>query len=448
MNKKKPVFVCSNCGSNFAKWLGKCLECGEWGTIEEAKESEIVKEEASTKALEMFCLNDLSLEDSKKHDTGFSEINRVLGGGLVEGGLILICGEPGMGKSTLLLQICDKAKIEKPVFYFSGEESAKQIKLRADRINVKNRNIFLFSTTNIELVEKTVKQKQPGLVVIDSIQTTQTRSTFGSSISQIREVTERLMRLAKQQNVTIFIVGHVNKEGALAGPKVLEHIVDTVLCLEGERTSNYRILRTVKNRFGSTSEIAVLDMAEEGLVEILDPSTAMLSDNPEPVAGICVTCLLEGTRAMFLEIQALVVKSAFTMPKRTAAGLDYNRLCVLIAVIEKCLGLKFNYLDVYASVVGGFRLSDPSSDLAILLALISTFKDRPILEKTIAFGEVDLIGGIRSVQNAKFRVQEAQRLGFKQCILPRTALQTSDLKNCKIKLIGVKSVKELLNLLQ
>ena len=445
MTKEKSMFVCSNCKETFAKWLGRCPGCGAWGTMQEqTAEFRTKKKNSTAKVLEMSCINDEESEDSTRFDSGFVEINRVLGGGLVEGGLTLICGEPGMGKSTLLLQICDRIKITEPIFYFSGEENTKQIKLRANRLKITNENIFLFSNTNIEAIEETVKQKSPGLVVIDSIQTVQCKETaFTSSISQVKEATVRLMQLAKEQNVMIFVVGHVNKEGALAGPKVLEHIVDTVLYLEGERSSSYRILRTVKNRFGPTSEVAILDMEENGLVEIEDPATAMLDDNHEPVPGTCVTCLLEGTRVLFLEIQALVTKSSFAMPRRMATGIDYNRICVLLAVLEKRLGLNFGSLDAYVNVVGGFRLNEPGADLAIVLALLSTVKDKPIIKKTVAFGEVDLTGGVRSIANAKLRVQEAQRLGFERCILPKTTMNKFKPKEFKIELMGIQSLKEL-----
>ncbi len=393
-------------------------------------------------------LQDISVEREDRISTGYAELDRVLGGGLVSGSLTLVGGDPGIGKSTLLLQVCRQVSATgEKVLYISGEESLKQIKLRADRIGDFNDRLLLLCETSLEVIEEQIRQCRPDIVVIDSIQTMY-REDIGSapgSVSQVRESTNSLLQIAKGMNISVLIVGHVTKEGVVAGPRVLEHMVDTVLYFEGDRYAAYRVLRTVKNRFGSTNEIGVFEMRKEGLQEVKNPSEFMLSGRPEDATGSAVTCVMEGTRPILVETQALVARSNFGMPRRTSAGIDYNRVNLLMAVLEKRMGLSLSDCDAYVNVVGGIRVNEPSLDLAVIAALISSYRDHVIPAGTIVFGEVGLSGEVRAVSMAAQRVAEANKLGFDACILPEVslkALETSE-RPAGMKLIGIGSVKDL-----
>ena len=444
----KSVYICSQCGFESPKWFGKCPGCGQWNTMEE----EIREPTASPKIFrsaprsmaKMVPITDVSLEREERYHTGLSELDRVLGGGIVKGSLVLICGEPGIGKSTILLQMCGSLCRDEKVLYVSGEESSRQIKLRAERLGVSSGNLFLLTETDIQAVIEQIRAATPDLVMIDSIQTmnfTDLSSSPGS-VTQVRECTSAVMRAAKTLEIPVVIVGHVNKDGAIAGPKVLEHIVDTVLYFEGDRRLSYRILRAVKNRYGSTNEIGVFDMEEDGLRQVENPSLAMLSGRPKNVSGTCVTCAIEGSRPILAEIQGLATTSGFGTPRRMATGFDYNRMSLLLAVLEKRAGFYFSNLDAYVNVVGGFRLDEPASDLAVALSLVSSLKDKPIHDDAVVFGEIGLAGELRSVTHVKARINEAERLGFKRCILPAQCLQQAGDRSGAIRLIGVKDVRE------
>lgn len=390
-------------------------------------------------------LEDIDIEhDEVRWSTGIGELNRVLGGGLVKGALILLGGEPGIGKSTLLLQICQFLGEEHTVLYISGEESMRQIKLRAQRLGVNSLNLYLLSLTDAEAITDAIIKEKPDIVMIDSIQTMNISNISSSpgSITQVRECTNLFMRTAKSEDIPIFIVGHVNKDGAIAGPKVMEHIVDAVLHFEGDRNQSYRILRAIKNRFGSTNEIGVFEMAESGLKEVENPSEMLLAGRPLHVSGTCVSCTVEGTRPILAEVQALVTKSGFSTPRRVATGFDFNRMALLVAVLEKRLGLFFGQLDVYINVVGGLRLDEPAADLAVALSLYSSLLDKPLDEHLIAFGEIGLGGELRAVSHTVQRVAEAERLGFQSCILPKQALKNLDLSRHSIQIIGVSSLQQ------
>ena len=421
-SKLKTVFVCSNCGNESAKWMGKCYACGEWNTFfEQVITPEIAN--ISTSAVseaKPTPISSVDVSSEIRFSTGMKELDRVLGGGSVLGSLTLVGGDPGIGKSTLLLQICNMFCKSKTCLYVSGEESMNQIKLRADRLNIKSDNLLLLSQTNIELIAKHCDDTKPDILIIDSIQTmycSSVTSTMGS-VSQIKEATAVLMKLAKEKGMTVFIIGHVTKEGALAGPKVLEHMVDTVLYFEGDKNLSYRILRSIKNRFGSTNEIAVFDMRSEGLVEIDNPSKMFLDGRPENVPGSCVTCVIEGTRALLAEVQALVTKSYFATPSRMSSGVDIKRLSLLLAVLEKRSNHSLYAMDTYINVVGGFKLFDNSSDLAVSLSVASALADFEISSNLIAVGEVGLSGEIRAVSYIEQRISEAKRLGFKYIMIP------------------------------
>ncbi len=393
-------------------------------------------------------INQIKTSEEERSKTGFAELDRVLGGGIVSGSLTLIGGDPGIGKSTLLLQVCKNlTDAGKRVLYISGEESLQQIKLRADRIGTFSDRLQLFCETNLEMIEQVLKTEKPDAAVIDSIQTIfhgDVASAPGS-VSQVRESTNVFMQIAKTQNISIFIVGHVTKEGVVAGPRVLEHMVDTVLYFEGDRHASYRILRGVKNRFGSTNEIGVFEMCGEGLREVKNPSEYMLNGRPEHASGSIVACAIEGTRPMLAEIQALVCRTNFGMPRRTAAGTDYNRVNLLMAVLEKRLGLKMGEYDAYVNVAGGMRIVEPALDLGIVLALISSYRDLVIDDKTIVFGEVGLAGEVRAVNMAQQRVNEAEKLGFNRCIMPEVSMKGID--GSKIQLVGIKNVFDLTNII-
>lgn len=424
MAKIKTSYICSECGFESPKWYGKCPSCGEWNTLNEELNSQQTKNSFSNSfstVNQVLALDDICGENDERIPTKIEEFDRVLGGGIVKGSLVLLSGDPGIGKSTILLQICQNlgSKGQK-ILYVSGEESANQIKLRAVRIGVTTKNLFILSQTDLATIVECIKAEKPDIVIIDSIQTMvyeQVNSSAGS-ITQVRECTNVFMHTAKGLGIPIFIVGHVNKDGAIAGPKVLEHIVDTVLYFEGERNYSYRILRGVKNRFGSTNEIGVFEMTADGLKEVLNPSLMMISGRPKNTSGTCVACVMEGTRPILAEVQGLVCATGFGTPRRMSTGFDYNRMSMLLAVLEKRAGYFFNNMDAYVNVVGGLKLDEPAADLTVALALVSSLKDKAVDDKTIAFGEVGLAGEIRAVNNCEQRIAEAKRLGFERCIIP------------------------------
>lgn len=423
--KAKTLYVCSSCGHESAKWFGCCPGCGEWNTMDEVfkapeKSKTAAKNSAGGFSANVQMINDITCDGEVRHKTGLEELDRVLGGGIVKGSLVLLSGDPGIGKSTLLLQICQYLGQTLKILYVSGEESAHQIKLRADRLGVSTENLFVLCETDVQIVSEHMRAAKPDLVIIDSIQTMnlpELNSSLGS-VAQVRECTNSLMQTSKSLNIPTIVVGHVNKDGNIAGPKVLEHIVDAVLYFEGERHLCYRILRAVKNRYGSTNEIGVFEMKDDGLSEVENPSEMMISGRPKNTSGSCVACLMEGSRPILAEVQALVSTSGYGNPRRMANGFDYNRLAMLAAVLEKRAGYFMSNCDIYINVVGGLRLDEPASDLSVALALISSLKDAPIRDDVIAFGEVGLGGEIRSVSSCEQRIKESARLGFKRCIVP------------------------------
>ena len=449
MAKKTTAFFCSECGYESVKWLGQCPSCREWNTFVEEPVTKTGRAVRITNTKKPSLLKDISTKEEARMTTGFGELDRVLGGGIVRGSLTLIGGDPGIGKSTILLQVCKNLSDQgRKVLYISGEESLKQIKIRADRIGQFNDNIRLFCETDLELIEQTLRDEKPDVAVIDSIQTIYNSdvSSAPGSVSQVRESTNILMQTAKTENISIFVVGHVTKEGVVAGPRVLEHMVDTVLYFEGDRHASYRILRGVKNRFGSTNEIGVFEMCQNGLQEVKNPSEYMLNGRPEDASGSVVACTIEGTRPILAEIQALVCRTNFGMPRRTAAGTDYNRVNLLMAVLEKRLGFHMGEFDAYVNVAGGIKINEPALDLGIVMAIISSYRDLPIDEKTIVFGEVGLSGEVRAVNMAERRVAEAVKLGFTRCIMP--AVSGKGLTDRKgIDVIGVKNIQDLLKYL-
>ena len=442
--KTSTVYFCQSCGYESPKWMGQCPGCREWNTFVE----ETVVKKSTAKIQERraaggpVCLSSIETKDEDRVSTRMEELDRVLGGGIVPGSLVLVGGDPGIGKSTLLLQVCQRLTDEgHEVLYVSGEESLKQIKLRAERIGEFSDRLRLFSETNLERISDTIRESKPEVVIIDSIQTMYNEdiSSAPGSVSQVRESTSVLMQLGKGLGITIFIVGHVTKEGTVAGPRVLEHMVDTVLYFEGDRHASYRILRAVKNRFGSTNEIGVFEMRENGLMEVEKPSEFMLNGRPKEASGSVVACSMEGTRPILLEIQALVARSQLAMPRRTAAGMDYNRVNLLLAVLEKRLNLHLSGSDVYVNIAGGIRINEPAIDLGVVLAIVSSSRDQAIDEKVLAFGEVGLSGEVRAVSQADKRVQEAKKLGFTTVILPEVCReQIGDVKG--VRLVGVRSV--------
>ncbi len=441
---KGTIFFCQDCGNESSKWLGQCPACKGWNTF---VEEPVIKKSAKGSKIkserkEPSYLADIVMDNEDRTFTGINELDRVLGGGIVAGSLILVGGDPGIGKSTLLLQVCKNMTNDKKVLYISGEESLKQIKIRAQRLGEFSKDLLLLCETSLDLIEETIEKIKPDVVVIDSIQTMYKEdvSSAPGSVSQVRESTSALMQIAKGAGVSIFIVGHVTKEGVVAGPRVLEHMVDTVLYFEGDRHAAYRILRGVKNRFGSTNEIGVFEMRETGLIEVSNPSEFMLDGRPEGASGSVVTCSMEGTRPILLEIQALVCKTNFGFPKRTAAGTDFNRVNLLMAVLEKRLGLHMGECDAYINIAGGIKINEPALDLGIVMAIVSSYKNRSIDDKTIIFGEVGLSGEVRAVNMSEQRIQEAKKLGFETCILPKVSLK--GLKIEGIRLIGVSNVKE------
>ena len=445
---KKSIFFCQNCGHEEAKWLGQCPACKEWNTfVEERIDSGITKgTTVAARAVheaKVVPLTEVTADDDTRSETGIKELDRVLGGGIVPGSLVLVGGDPGIGKSTLLLQVCQRMAQMKKILYISGEESQAQIKLRANRMGNFTSGLLLLCETNLGIIRSVIEKERPELVVIDSIQTMYSEDVTSApgSVSQVRESTNVFMQLAKGLCIPIFIVGHVTKEGTVAGPRVLEHMVDTVLYFEGDRHASYRILRAVKNRFGSTNEIGVFEMRQSGLVEVENPSEYMLSGKPENASGSVVACSMEGTRQILLEIQALVCRTNFGMPRRTAAGTDYNRVNLLMAVLEKRLGMSLGNCDAYVNIAGGIKMNEPAIDLGIVMALVSSYRNRPIDEKTIVFGEVGLSGEVRAVNMPEQRVAEAKKLGFETCILPEISLKmVKEIQG--IRLVGVKTVNE------
>lgn len=447
MAKNKNLFFCKECGYESSKWLGQCPGCKMWDSFIEEPVGK--KGHSDKKVLLRECeplpLSKITTNEEHRILTGMDELDRVLGGGIVIGSLILVGGDPGIGKSTLLLQMCKNlVEREKEVLYISGEESLKQIKMRAQRLGNFQGELMLLSETNLDLIESIIEKQHPQVVIIDSIQT-MFKEEIGSapgSVSQVRETTSTLMHIAKSTGITIFIVGHVTKEGVVAGPRVLEHMVDTVLYFEGDNGANYRILRGVKNRFGSTNEIGVFEMKQNGLEEVENPSEYMLQGKPDGEPGSVVACVIEGTRPILIEVQALVCQTNFNMPRRTSAGTDYNRVNLLMAVLEKRLGISMAGCDAYVNVAGGMKITEPAIDLAIVAALISSYRNHAIDEKTILFGEVGLTGEVRAVNMAEQRVLEAEKMGYQTCILPKVN-KDNQVKD-KIKLVGIKNIREIL----
>ncbi len=453
MGKSKTIFFCKECGYESAKWLGQCPGCRQWDTFTE--EPALPKSHKSIgvgnriAGSEPQPLSKVAVTEDTRIITGIQELDRVLGGGIVVGGLVLVGGDPGIGKSTLLLQMCQKLVAEKrEVLYISGEESLKQIKMRAERLGNFENELYLLSETNLDVIEAAVTKYQPKIVIIDSIQTMfkEDIPSAPGSVSQVRETTSTLLRIAKQQAISVFIVGHVTKEGVVAGPRVLEHMVDTVLYFEGDSSASYRILRAVKNRFGSTNEIGVFEMRGNGLVEVANPSAYMLKGRPEDAAGSIVSCSMEGTRPILVEVQALVCRTNFNLPRRTAAGTDYNRVNLLMAVIEKRLGISMSDCDAYINVAGGIRINEPALDLALVAAIISSYRNQPFDSSAILFGEVGLTGEVRAVSMIEQRVAEAVKMGYETCILPQVNISSIDKKlTNKIKLIGVSNIRGIID---
>ncbi len=448
---KKSIYFCQNCGHEESKWLGQCPMCREWNTFVEEKVtvSKGTAAKNTVREAEVVTLSSVSTDQEDRMQTEIEELDRVLGGGVVPGSLVLVGGDPGIGKSTLLLQVCKRLSDQgRKVLYISGEESLKQIKLRANRMGTFSDHLLLLCETNLETIRQVIEREHPAVAVIDSIQTMYSEEVTAApgSVSQVREATNTLMQIAKGLNITIFIVGHVTKEGTVAGPRVLEHMVDTVLYFEGDRHASYRILRGVKNRFGSTNEIGVFEMRETGLEEVPNPSEYMLNGRPEDASGSVVACSMEGTRPILMEIQALVCRSNFGMPRRTAAGTDYNRVNLLMAVLEKRVGLPLSNYDAYINIAGGIRMNEPAIDLGIVMAIVSSYKNQSISPGTIVFGEVGLSGEVRAVSMPEQRVAEARKLGFKTCIMPQVSKDM--LKKMEgIEVIGVKSVNQAMNLI-
>jgi DNA repair protein RadA/Sms len=449
MAKAKTVFFCKECGFEASKWMGQCPGCKQWDTFTEepvVKKKTVSRTNLVNAVPEL--LSEVTVSEDQRILTGIEEFDRVLGGGIVIGSLVLVGGDPGIGKSTLLLQMCKElSDKEIKILYISGEESLKQIKMRADRLGEFKGELLLLSETNLDSIEDTIRKLMPQIVIIDSIQTMYKEEIGAApgSVSQVRETTGILMHLAKGLGVSIFIVGHVTKEGVVAGPRVLEHMVDTVLYFEGESKASYRILRAVKNRFGSTNEIGVFEMRDKGLVEVNNPSEFMLQGKPEGEPGSVVTASMEGTRPILVEVQALICQTNFNMPRRTAAGTDYNRVNLLMAVLEKRLGIQMSGMDAYINVAGGMKINEPSLDLAIVMAILSSYKNRSLDSRTLCFGEIGLTGEVRAVNMAEQRVIEAGKMGYNVVILPQ--INKENIGNANVKLIGIRNIREIVNLI-
>lgn len=454
----KTNYVCTSCGYYSSKWYGKCPECNEWNTFEEqAVESTVASKttvkrrktyDAPPSASKAKRISEIGISADRRFITGIGEFDRVLGGGLVKGSVVLLSGEPGIGKSTLLLQLCQTVGTNGSILYVSGEESPSQIKIRAERVGVDTENLKVLCETNISSVIPEMVGIQPDIVIIDSIQTMYDEDVASSpgSVTQVKQTALALINKAKEENISIILVGHVNKDGAIAGPKVLEHMVDAVLYFEGDRQHAYRIIRAAKNRYGSTNEIGVFEMVDDGLAEVENPSEMLMSQRPVNVPGSCAVCVVEGTRPIITEIQALATQTVYPSPRRLSAGLDYNRVALVLAVLEKRIGLRFSTTDVYMNVAGGLRLDDPSCDAAIAMALISTQKDIPIPEDLIVFGEIGLAGECRSVTGVEQRINEAERLGFKRIGLPKKSIDKLKKRSREIELCPIRSVYDLLKL--
>lgn len=448
MAKLKTTYICSNCGYSAPKWYGQCPQCREWNTMNEEIEnktsifpaSSIAKSKTFTSVTSV---SNITTDDELRYKTGINEFDRVLGGGLVKGSVVLLSGDPGIGKSTILLQACGTFSQDKSVLYVSGEESAKQIKLRAERLSVNSETLLVMTETDVESICEYIKINKPDVVMIDSIQTishAEIQSSPGS-VTQVRECTNMLLRVGKALDIPIIIVGHVNKDGAIAGPKVMEHIVDAVLYFEGERNYAYRILRAAKNRFGSTNEIGVFEMNDMGLSEVENPSAALLSERNTNVSGNCISCVMEGSRPILAEVQSLVSTSGYGNARRMSTGFDFNRLNLILAVLEKRLGYRFSGMDTYLNIVGGLRLDEPAADLAVALALVSGITDKPLPEDVVAIGEIGLSGEVRSVSRITARITEVARLGFGRCVVPRSCLKQIKSK-VNIEVIGVRNLHE------
>ncbi len=451
MAKSENKFVCQECGYETVKWLGKCPSCGQWETfVEERQKKEPASKRSASAGINAVELDGVTLGDEERFVTGIGELDRVLGGGAVKGSLILIGGDPGIGKSTLILQMCDSMK-SAPCLYITGEESISQVKMRADRLGVNNKRILVAAETNMTEVLESVQRIKPGLLVVDSIQTVFSEDLVSApgSVSQVKEVTLQLLRVAKTENITVVIAGHVTKEGSMAGPRVLEHMVDTVLYFEGERHQSYRILRAVKNRFGSTNEIGIFEMGETGLTEVANPSSAMLSGRTESEPGSVVVCSMEGTRPMLIEIQALLSETSFNNPRRMANGMDYNRIILLLAVLEKKAGMQLHYCDAYVNVVGGIKISETASDLGVMVAVASSYKNKTVEKDCVVIGEVGLTGEVRAVSRIEGRIKEAARMGFKKIVVPEANKKSlKQLKNMpEIEIITVDSVQKAIDIL-
>ena len=447
MAKAKTVFYCTNCGNETPRWQGKCPACGAWNTIEEHIEKPVTVGRAKSapvgQSRKPQRISEVTSGGELRFSTGMGELDRVLGGGAVAGSLVLVGGAPGIGKSTLLLQICTSLCVGRKVLYISGEESERQLKLRADRLGVVPDSLYILSETRLSDIMEAVSQLEPDILIVDSIQTlyNEENEYDPGSISQVKDCTMTLMQLSKSQGITVFVVGHINKDGNIAGPKVLEHMVDCVLYFEGDPNSTYRLLRAAKNRFGSTNEIGVFEMQDAGLVEVPNPSQMLLEGRPEGASGTCVACVMEGTRPVLAEVQALVTKTTFNVPRRAADGFDFNRAVLLLAVMEKRAGMKLNLFDAYLNVIGGLRLDEPGADLPVILAVASSYRDQPIADDLVVIGEVGMTGEIRSVSHLNQRLGEAARLGFKKCMIPRSSSEKLEIPD-GMTVYRVRNVRE------
>lgn len=447
MAKAKTVFYCTNCGNETPRWQGKCPACGAWNTIEEHIEKPVPVGRAKSapvgQSRKPQRISEVTSGGELRFSTGMGELDRVLGGGAVAGSLVLVGGAPGIGKSTLLLQICTSLCVGRKVLYISGEESERQLKLRADRLGVVPDSLYILSETRLSDIMEAVSQLEPDILIVDSIQTlyNEENESAPGSISQVKDCTMTLMQLSKSQGITVFVVGHINKDGNIAGPKVLEHMVDCVLYFEGDPNSTYRLLRAAKNRFGSTNEIGVFEMQDAGLVEVPNPSQMLLDGRPEGASGTCVACVMEGTRPVLAEVQALVTKTTFNVPRRAADGFDFNRAVLLLAVMEKRAGMKLNLFDAYLNVIGGLRLDEPGADLPVILAVASSYRDQPIADDLVVIGEVGMTGEIRSVSHLNQRLGEASRLGFKKCMIPRSSSEKLEIPD-GMTVYRVRNVRE------
>ena len=444
--KAKTVFFCTECGSESPRWSGRCTVCGAWNSMVEqaaerpSKNSKMSRVKAPVKVSR---ITDMQADEEIRFSTGMGELDRVLGGGAVKGSLVLVGGAPGIGKSTLMLQICQQLGKFAKVLYVSGEESTRQLKLRAERLHVDSENLFVLSETRLGDVLECVQQEQPDILIVDSIQTlyNEELDSPAGGVGQVKDCTMALMQLAKGQGITVFVIGHVNKEGSIAGPKVLEHMVDCVLYFEGDPNTSYRLLRAAKNRFGSTNEIGVFEMLDDGLAEVPNPSQMLLEGRPEGASGTCVACVMEGTRPVLAEVQALVTKTTFNVPRRAADGFDFNRAVLLMAVTEKRAGMKLNLFDAYINVIGGLRLDEPGADLPVVLAVASSYRDVPIADDLAAIGEVGLTGEIRAVSHLNQRLAEIMRLGFKKCIIPKSGSDKAEIP-AGLTVYRVKNLRE------